>query len=228
MENPSLTGWSERRSGAFLGPAVSPRGPAFRPRAARAAVLLPPFVRPGLRPAVPTEEALPLVGLAPEEAVSAVREAEPLLREEELPFLEAREGEEAPRALDALEALEEAGAGETPETPEPPAPEVPDLSRIPELAGGTAVASSTPREAVATPVEHPEPVLPPVVEMGEGAAMEEIAGRLERIALALREGRPIELFAAGASDPLEVLIAGYALGYSEAFRRQAEERRQGR
>jgi hypothetical protein len=77
-------------------------------------------------------------------------------------------------------------------------------------------------------VQRMESALAEVMGAGEGEALEEVAGRLERIALALREGRPIELFASGATDPLEVLVAGYALGYSEAFRRVGAERRGGR
>lgn len=48
--------------------------------------------------------------------------------------------------------------------------------------------------------------------------LDEVAARLEQIARTLRERRPAEIFAEGAADPLEVLITGYALGYTEAAR----------
>lgn len=92
----------------------------------------------------------------------------------------------------------------------------------------TEAEAAVPSDAAPGVVQRMESALADVMGSGEGEVLEEVAGRLERIALALREGRPVELFASGASDPLEVLIAGYALGYSEAFRRVGEERRGGR
>lgn len=94
---------------------------------------------------------------------------------------------------------------------------------------GPAPASMAvePGRESAAPAPRPEAALAEAMSLEEGPALQEVAGRLERIAGALREGRPIELFSSGSSDPLEVLIAGYALGYSEAFRRVSEERRKG-
>ncbi len=104
-----------------------------------------------------------------------------------------------------------------------------DWSLAAPAAPEPAVAPQTmpaPRGEV-RPAETQAAALAAAMDLGEGPALQEVAGRLERIATALREGRPVELFSSGASDPLEVLIAGYALGYSEAFRRVGEERRRG-
>jgi hypothetical protein len=64
---------------------------------------------------------------------------------------------------------------------------------------------------------EPEPERTPVADREPGLA--EVAGRLERLAAALRQGAPPPIPAAdGSADPLEVLITGYALGYAEALR----------
>ncbi|CAN5851379.1 hypothetical protein BH23GEM3_BH23GEM3_12180 [soil metagenome] len=47
-----------------------------------------------------------------------------------------------------------------------------------------------------------------------GDALHEVADRLERIAASLRERSVAELLAANAEDPLELLLTGFALGYS--------------
>jgi hypothetical protein len=52
--------------------------------------------------------------------------------------------------------------------------------------------------------------------------LEEIAARLERIARSLRSRDGGEL-SGDTSDPLEVLITGYALGYSEGVRRSGDD-----
>lgn len=52
---------------------------------------------------------------------------------------------------------------------------------------------------------------------GEGDALGEVAARLEGVARALREGRPLEVAADG--DPLQLLVVGYALGYAAARKR---------
>lgn len=52
---------------------------------------------------------------------------------------------------------------------------------------------------------------------GAGDALVEVADRLEGVARALREGRPLEVATDG--DPLQLLVVGYALGYAQARRR---------
>ena len=49
-----------------------------------------------------------------------------------------------------------------------------------------------------------------------GDALAEVADRLEGVARALREGRPLEVATDG--DPLQLLVVGYALGYAQARR----------
>lgn len=96
------------------------------------------------------------------------------------------------------------------------------------LLESPALSPPVQADSPSTPAQQVHSALADVMSGEDKPVLEEVAGRLERIALALREGRPIELFAAGSADPLEVLIAGYALGYSEAFRRVNDERRSGR
>jgi hypothetical protein len=88
--------------------------------------------------------------------------------------------------------------------------------------GSGAGPESAPVEAVALPVGEWE-AQAGVVEVqeearaGEPAAaapLEDVAVRLERIARALRTGKPDEALEQG--DPLQLLITGYALGYAEA------------
>jgi hypothetical protein len=56
------------------------------------------------------------------------------------------------------------------------------------------------------------------VEPSPTPEFEEIAARLEKIAQALRSGRPADLLGS-MDDPLQALIAGYALGAAERSRR---------
>jgi hypothetical protein len=67
-------------------------------------------------------------------------------------------------------------------------------------------------EEPATTVE--EPVSPAVEVPVASSALNEVADRLDRIARSLRSGNPVDALDQG--DPLQLLITGYALGYSEA------------
>jgi hypothetical protein len=67
-------------------------------------------------------------------------------------------------------------------------------------------------EEPATTVE--EPVSPAVELPVASSALNEVADRLDRIARSLRSGNPADALDQG--DPLQLLITGYALGYSEA------------
>jgi hypothetical protein len=71
-------------------------------------------------------------------------------------------------------------------------------------------------ERIAVPISNRE--IPDVSD----AVLEEIASRLERIARSLRARDGGEL-SGDVSDPLEILITGYALGYSEGVRRSEED-----
>jgi hypothetical protein len=113
--------------------------------------------------------------------------------------------DESPFSMVDLEPFEAApnDPGE-PETPEPEA--FPPLPTIPAEPGQWPVES-----AGASPISSGgEPAAPSAATAGAG----DIPDRLERIARALRTGTPLELLS-GATDPLEVLIVGYALGASQ-------------
>src|SRR5690606_41911810 len=80
---------------------------------------------------------------------------------------------------------------------------------------GAAGAEVEEEEALqATTLEAEAASAPSAGESGD--PMVEVAERLERIAGALRSGRPLE--AAEQGDPLQLLITGYALGYAQARR----------
>lgn len=80
-----------------------------------------------------------------------------------------------------------------------------------EMPWEDAVSEIDREEDTAHPLPDDEDALP------SEEVLEEIADRLERIARALRS-RDGDDFAGDAGDPLEVLITGYALGYSEGAR----------
>jgi hypothetical protein len=65
--------------------------------------------------------------------------------------------------------------------------------------------------------EHAFPLTSAEIPGASAAVLGEIAERLERIAQSLRSRNDDDL-GGDASDPLEVLITGYALGYSEGVR----------
>jgi hypothetical protein len=84
-----------------------------------------------------------------------------------------------------------------------------------ESSSSEAAPEATGEARIAVPVSSQE--IPDVSDV----VLEEIASRLERIAHSLRSRDGGEL-AGDVSDPLEVLITGYALGYSEGARRPAD------
>lgn len=91
------------------------------------------------------------------------------------------------------------------------------------------VVFSTPTPPVESPraAALPDPPVPEASPRGEGPTLpvlEEVAARLERIAQSLRERTPAELLGSGADDPLQMLIAGYALGLSDAARPATDKR----
>jgi hypothetical protein len=115
--------------------------------------------------------------------------------------------DESPFGMVDLEPFEAAPTdpGET-GTPESEAlPPFPAISSEPE---------QWPVESAGADLPEPdrEPFAPPADSVVAGAG--DIPDRLERIARALRTGTPMELLS-NATDPLEVLIVGYALGASQ-------------
>lgn len=251
MEHSSIDRQAERAAAVLLGPAVSPRRRAGEASLGALAAPLPPFVKPRRAEAPAPEAAAPpaappleeaSLSEALEELVAAEPEAEDGLglvdaadwdlstSPEELPTLRPPAAVEAPPVVEPPTAMEPgAGAGTA-----LPLESVTDALEEWSLAASAGAEASRgevvpvePEREAAPPAPRAEQALAEAMSLEEGPALQEVAGRLERIASALREGRPIELFSAGSSDPLEVLIAGYALGYSEAFRRVSEERRKG-
>jgi hypothetical protein len=124
-------------------------------------------------------------------------QAEESSLEDEAEWLELESAGDAPIAEDALEPLAEAAEpGQEPLLGE-------ELIAPPEWEYGyeEAVGSDAPARS-APPAEAARRPSP---------ALEDVAARLEQIARSLRGGSPSDLLS-GAADPLQVLIAGYALG----------------
>ena len=133
--------------------------------------------------------------------------------------------EDAPAAedwsLDAPEAAPPPQVGEelTVEVTLEEEPAAPAASADPQpfVADDEAVMASEPAPSAAA--EHD--ALTAVAEAGSAAPAEhadaspfdDVAGRLEEIARALRD-RPDELLAGGSSDPLALLVTGYVMGYT--------------
>jgi hypothetical protein len=92
-----------------------------------------------------------------------------------------------------------------------------DSGDLQEHSSSDRVSESAGSERIAVPLSSHE--IPDVSDL----VLEEIASRLERIAHSLRSRDGGEL-SGDVSDPLEVLITGYALGYSEGVRRSADDR----
>lgn len=226
----------EGRPAPPIGPALSrstPPAPAPAPSGA-----LPPFA-PFARSAAVEEEAAPR-----EELVAPVEAAEVddlpwlTLEEEETPVAAAVEtppaAEEAPTAPageeeaeelpEWLSWVEEAGAPavEATEPAQPaPAPQAVAVEEAPvaELPAPEEAAAALP--APEAPVEEPAAagVAPGDVEPALAGALGEVADHLERISRALRES-PGEVLGGGAGrDPLELLVAGFVLGYAQGQRR---------
>lgn len=92
---------------------------------------------------------------------------------------------------------------------------IPFLVPEPPFAGSEE-AAATPNEPPLGREPHAEARAPMLTE---------VAARLERIAQALRHGAAEEIFdPESESDPLQLLITGYAMGYAEARRTAAEKR----
>ncbi|CAN5847858.1 hypothetical protein BH23GEM8_BH23GEM8_12260 [soil metagenome] len=87
---------------------------------------------------------------------------------------------------------------------------------VPESTSSENSSESVGSENIAVPLSSQE--VPDVSDV----VLEEIASRLEQIARSLRSRDGGEL-SGDTSDPLEVLITGYALGYSEGVRRSGDD-----
>lgn len=105
------------------------------------------------------------------------------------------------------------GEVETEETPR----EAVEAAALPlsEWESGAAAGGVEEEEALEATTLESEPVARSAANDSVDP-MVEVAERLERIAGALRSGRPLE--AAEQGDPLQLLITGYALGYAQARR----------
>lgn len=115
--------------------------------------------------------------------------------------------------------------------PSPPLPPLlgPAVARAARRAAQLLDEAEAPSYAAAVPAAEPmiSSDLPPLPEGPLLLGLEEVAERLEAIASSLRDRSPRELLgtwgeAAGEADPLEVLITGYALGFSQARQQGAE------
>lgn len=220
-----------------LGPAV-PGADATESGAAPADDALPeplaPFLGGGAAPAE-TPKGIPDAASAPDTAAD-----EPLDESDEdlgeIPWLLSDEiadgndqpGSEPPFAAEAPPAPAAQPAAADDESPfgmvdlEPfeATPGDPGETEIPEpeaLSPFPAIAEEPeqwPVESAGADLPEPdlEPFAPPAEPAAPGAG--DIPDRLERIARALRTGTPMELLS-NATDPLEVLIVGYALGASQ-------------
>jgi hypothetical protein len=130
---------------------------------------------------------------------------------------------------EAAAAVEEIAA-EAPPAPEPSRSLGDELLAPPEWEYGYdaapgLVAPPPAAEPAFEPELEAEPVSAPVSPAAPAAAnrpaLEDVAARLERIARALRGSSPAELLA-NTDDPLQLLIAGYALGLADAARHPGE------
>jgi|GEM_PF-5924565 len=108
---------------------------------------------------------------------------------------------------DATEVFEQDGGDQSPWDPSQEDQEITSEAEIPGFAGEYAMPAAA------------------EVPGGNSAVIEEIALRLERIADSLRNRDGST--AGDGDDPLEALITGYALGYSEGVRRASEGPHQG-
>lgn len=95
--------------------------------------------------------------------------------------------------------------------PEPLEPAELEVAGAPAPQGVEAAWEAEEASAAELPVLEPEPV---AAESPAAAPLAEVAEQLERIAARLRSAAPGELLQPGA-DPLEVFLAGYALGYRQ-------------
>lgn len=96
---------------------------------------------------------------------------------------------------------------------EPSAPADPAID-LPGWLEGVVVPSEAPTPAS----EFAAPEAAPAAEPGAGPVIDQVASRLEEIARSLRTKSPAELLSRageGVADPLELLITGFVLGYSQ-------------
>jgi hypothetical protein len=147
-----------------------------------------------------TETADPLLPLAEVEA----QEPTPELPSEPEPWLTLEEeGHAQPVAPSPDVALPTPGAEGNPSE---------WLAALADASGAQAPAAESPTPPLPTPQHLP-------------AVLQEVADRLERIARSLRDQKPAPLFGESGADPLQLLITGYALGFSEAQREKRDEGR---
>jgi hypothetical protein len=109
----------------------------------------------------------------------------------------------------------EAAAEEAAADPAPWAEDIPvgDGSLEVDLPGpGDAVEEGLSAAAGDAPAAAPAGVV--AMDAAAAEALAELAGRLERIARTLRDD-PGDLLAGGSADPLDLLVAGYALGLAQ-------------
>ena len=200
----------ERRPGPErpLGPFVAKRAAPTPPEEGAAIEELPwamldaplwdePAAEPAVEPAAP-ESAEPAPAFA--------YEAEEISLGDEAEWLEYEASAETPMAEDALEPLAEAAEpGQEPLVGE-------ELIAPPEWEYGFSETGDAEPAEEAPPAPAPAA---PAAAASQSAALEDVASRLEQIARSLRDRSPTELLS-GAHDPLQVLIAGYALGLEAA------------
>lgn len=107
-------------------------------------------------------------------------------------------------------------------TDEPPIQDIRSL--LPEPEEAAAVAPQEPSGPVEPLPVEPQPAgATAATDDGAASALAEVADRLEAIAARLRQRTPEALLAEGAStDPLELLLTGFALGYASARNRSRE------
>lgn len=94
--------------------------------------------------------------------------------------------------------------------PAEPAPAEPALEWMPAAAEHPDASA---------PVAHPASAAASASQ-SPPAVLQDVADRLERIARSLRDRHPAQLFDESGADPLQLLITGYALGFSEAMQRE--------
>jgi hypothetical protein len=159
-------------------------------------------------------------------------DVEELTLEDESEWLDFESSADTPIAEDALEPLAEASEpGQGPLVGEellaPPEWEYGFedalLTDVPALTADAPASGTEPAGAATEAASSADTALPelsPASGAARSAAVEEVAAQLERIAQSLRGRTPADLLS-GATDPLHLLIAGYALGL-EAARAERE------
>ncbi|MBW3628169.1 MAG: hypothetical protein KY464_02615 [Gemmatimonadetes bacterium] len=169
---------------------------------------------------------------------SFLYEAEELTLGDEAEWLDFESSVDTPMAEDALEPLAEvAEPGQEPLVGEeliaPPEWEY-GFDDTASAEAGETVAPGAQQEdepvalaevAAGEELPAPGPALGQLVDQ-RSPALEDVATRLERIAQSLRGRTPADLLA-GTNDPLQLLIAGYALGLEAARASKDPKREEG-